>query len=324
MVATGVAEPVVPRDLWSLAAFGSRRLGGLRGRGRVAQWLFRFGGRSAGTWSIPMRRGHRMAVPRSSAESWSAAFTGHYDDELVDFGARFVAAGSLVLDVGASFGFWTIPLARAAREVGSRVVAIEPVARNASILRGNVHANGLEAEVVVAECALGEVSGEVEIAAEPGGCGNAVIVPDRPDASGGDALRAYSVSRVASVPLDALRSRLPAAMPVSFVKIDVEGFEMSVLRGGPRVLAADRPVILGEFNPYWLEKRGVSGDAPEEWARLMGYVVWEVHGRRASAWQDALSVRLTRRAAGREALALLLVPAERRFAWLSDHGAQIG
>jgi methyltransferase FkbM-like protein len=52
---------------------------------------------------------------------------------------------------------------------------------------------------------------------------------------------------------DVVRSR------VAFIKLDVEGHEISALAGVSRILAEDRPVILTEVNEYWLRKAGKSG-----------------------------------------------------------------
>ncbi len=38
------------------------------------------------------------------------------------------------------------------------------------------------------------------------------------------------------------------------IKIDVEGAEVMFLRGGEAFLSRHRPIIYGEFNPYWLKQ----------------------------------------------------------------------
>jgi hypothetical protein len=45
-------------------------------------------------------------------------------------------------------------------------------------------------------------------------------------------------------------------LPVSFMKIDVEGYEPAVLRGAATLIERDRPVIFGEFGSGWLQRRG--------------------------------------------------------------------
>ena len=48
-----------------------------------------------------------------------------YDDEIIRFLTAHVAPGGLVLDIGASLGFYTVPLAVAARSVDAKVLGIE-------------------------------------------------------------------------------------------------------------------------------------------------------------------------------------------------------
>ena len=103
----------------------------------VAATLMRIPSFREGLWNIPMEKGHRMIVPRAAAQSWVPAFTARYDDEKVDLVRRVIRHRSLVLDVGACFGFWTLPLAREAARHNGHVVAFEPVRSNLEILRSH-------------------------------------------------------------------------------------------------------------------------------------------------------------------------------------------
>lgn len=47
----------------------------------------------------------------TSSQSWRAAFTAGYDDEVIDYLAQFIEPDSLVIDVGASLGLYALPLA---------------------------------------------------------------------------------------------------------------------------------------------------------------------------------------------------------------------
>lgn len=47
--------------------------------------------------------------------------------------------------------------------------------------------------------------------------------------------------------------------PVDFLKIDVEGAEIDVLEGAPRILAEDRPILMIEFRATNLERAGHTG-----------------------------------------------------------------
>jgi FkbM family methyltransferase len=261
-----------------------------------------------------MRRGHRMEVPANSAQSWRAAFTGSYDDAELDLLVPFVRQGSLVLDIGASLGFYTIPLAQVVRARAGRLVAVEPIYANCEVLRRNLAVNGLTEVASVLPVALGAEDAQVLLHVESGGTGNATIVSGlaasevaRHDKAGGTgATQPASVRR-----LDDLE--LPfgeLSMPCSLVKIDAEGFEMNILEGASEFVAGHRPVIFGEFHPVWLKTRGVPATEPQRWAVVNGYDCMELTHRRTHPLVDMERVGLRPLPEGvsRSGASLLLIP----------------
>jgi FkbM family methyltransferase len=290
------AHPVWRRPI-DAVAFASRTLPPLRGRGRVALFLQQRMSGPEGSWTINMRRGHRMTVPVSSAQSWSAAFTGAYDDDQIDLLVPFIEPGSFVLDIGASLGFYSVPLGLAAQKIGARVLAVEPVRANCEIIQRNLQLNGLMDVVDILPYALGRQDAEVSLHIESGGSGNATIVTGvdlgavrQHDAAGNMAARETSRIR----PLDGLP--LPPeyrGRRCTLMKLDTEGFEMEVLLGATSFIATHRPVILAEFNPSWLQSRGVHAAAPLDWAAANGYSCKETTFSRESPISDVRRVSLT-------------------------------
>jgi FkbM family methyltransferase len=58
---------------------------------------------------------------------------------------------------------------------------------------------------------------------------------------------------------------------VDLVKIDVEGWELAVLRGAIRLLGAARPVVLFEYDPAYISRCGGSGAALTSYLHDSGY-----------------------------------------------------
>lgn len=174
---------------------------------------------------------------------------------------RYVRPGATVVDVGANIGYNAIHAARLAGSRG-RVVAVEPAADNLAVLRRNVAAARLE-NVVVEPVAAGRSSGTHELFVR--GAVSAVnsLFPQSCYASVTD------VVRVPVVPLDELVSGC-----ADVVKIDVEGAELDVLEGMPRLLAAAAPVIVVEWHPLLQRLAGYAPDALPRWLLERGY---EVH-----------------------------------------------
>jgi len=274
--------------LLELAAATSRRLTAFRGKAQIAQRMMRWQRGSDDTaWLVTRRNGDRIVLPPRSVMCWQMAFTGVWDDSTIAHVQRYVRPGSVALDIGAAIGLWTVPLARAARTVGATVVAIEPLPANARWLHTNLALNGVLDEVVVHKVALGSSTGMARLeSAEMAGGSAALAVVDGPPlaADGVDVL----VRR-----LDDLA--LPG--PVSFMKLDVEGHECQVLDGASAVIETDRPVILGEFSPAFLELRGETMGHSLDRLFELGYQVASVEGVRTRPWRARGEVLIRRLAA---------------------------
>lgn len=255
-----------------------------------------------------------MEVPANSAQSWIAAFTGAYDDAELDLLLSYIRRGSFVLDVGASLGFYAIPLAKAVKDLGGRLVAVEPVRGNCQVLRRNIALNGLGDVVSLLPVALGDKEERVLLHIETGGTGNATIVSGlnpsqvaHHDRQGGTGTAEHAdVRRLDNVelPVDG------PAQACSLLKMDVEGFEMEMLEGASQFIAAHRPVIFGEFHPVWFETRGIDPSEPQRWAETNRYDCMELVYARPHRFLDLekITLRPLGRDGARSGTGLLLLP----------------
>ncbi|HVR61719.1 MAG TPA: FkbM family methyltransferase [Polyangia bacterium] len=257
-----------------------------------------------------MNDGTTMTVPRSAEMSWIPAFTGAYDPAQLEIILRFLTPGSFALDVGACFGFYAVPMGRAAAKKDAQVLAFEALRSNERLLRNNLHQNRLDGVVVSLPIALGREPATVEMLVEGGGTGNAFV---RTSGFKGAADSRAVAENIRIERLDDMPwYRWTSKARCSLVKMDIEGFELEALAGGEAFIAKHRPVIFGEFNGWFLERHGFSPDAPIEWARRHGYVCLDLVSARRSRLTD--EVRLTPQALGAGAARrggdLLLLPIE--------------
>jgi FkbM family methyltransferase len=181
--------------------------------------------------------------------------------------------GGCALDLGANFGLYTQFLAETVGPAG-QVHAVEPVPGTCDVLRTNVRRLGLSA-VSVYNLAVSDGIDEVTMAVpqyDRGGDNlyEARVIHDETAAG-------ERTVRVPAARLDDLFGRLGR---IDFVKCDVEGHELSVVRGAGEILRVHRPAWLME----------VSGDpddpdsAAAEVVRLMGragYRVFHLDGDEA-------------------------------------------
>lgn len=148
----------------------------------------------------------------------------------------------LAIDVGANFGNHTCFFAAF---LADRVLSLEPVPELYSLLDENIRANGLT-NVLALPVAAGAGSGRGEIFRPIGSATNAGSIQVRSVAEDrvetGDLVPIESVD----VLLDRNATELDG-LPVTLLKIDVEGSEVAVLLGAQRTIERYRPTILVEL-----------------------------------------------------------------------------
>jgi len=154
-----------------------------------------------------------------------------YEVEELDIISAHVRRGSVMLDVGANVGNHTI---YAVTFLGARrVICVEPNPEAAAILRINVERNRLHAHV---DLHLG-----VALSDRPG---TAVVSRTIEMNLGG-----VTLARQAGGPIRLVAGdELLGGERVDFIKIDVEGMELEVLRGLRRTIETCRPAILAEVD----------------------------------------------------------------------------
>lgn len=145
-----------------------------------------------------------------------------------------------LLDVGANIGTTCIPAV--SRGLSSTAIAIEPEPVNFALLAANVRVNGLQASVTCVHAAAGAArEGTVDLELATANFGDhrvASPLGPRPD-------RSRSVS-LPSVTLDDVAPAM--AGDRGLIWMDVQGYELQVLRGAVGLLERGVPVVM-EFWP---------------------------------------------------------------------------
>jgi FkbM family methyltransferase len=156
--------------------------------------------------------------------------------------------GCTFVDVGANIGAVAVWAARRVGPLG-HVVAVEPAADNIAVLRANVDANHL-GNVAVVTGAAGRAREQREFYVRGDVSAVGSLFPDSIYASVTD------IVHVEVTPLDDL-----VTGSADLVKIDVEGAELDVLAGMPRLLASPATKLVVEWHPVLQRAAGYAAGA---------------------------------------------------------------
>ncbi len=192
-----------------------------------------------------------------------------------------IEPGSTVLDVGASFGLYSVVAGRSVGENG-RVFSFEP-SRIADVLADHLRLNGVAERVDIQRLVVSDEVGEV-------------------DFWEGDDTMLASIARAAAERgvidgRDITRHLRPATTLDAFchsrevvpnvVKIDVEGAEAKVLRGAEAFLRRRQGSIVLEVHPWALREFGDTQDDMLSWLDSLGWTANHLYSRGEPTNRDA-------------------------------------
>jgi FkbM family methyltransferase len=195
------------------------------------------------------------------------AVLGLYERAETGFLAGFVTSEDICLNVGANFGYYTYLLASRGRSV----VAVEPIPFMQDLISRTIEYNKIN-NIKLLKSACGSQNGTIMfLENENAGLSSASY--------GGNvqALKEYEVDVIKADELGLER--------LDIVVIDVEGFELEVLKGMRNILMAHRPrlLMIELYSPY-LRRFGASIDEVLSLLKSVGYAPMELVDGRLCGW----------------------------------------
>jgi FkbM family methyltransferase len=176
---------------------------------------------------------------------------GIWEPENLSVLYSFVTSNTVFLDIGANIGYFSIAIGNRLKRSG-KVFAVEPHPTLTNLIERSVQLNSLEAVVQIFQCAVSDQEGALDL-----------FYPDDHLGKGSSTRNADEQGRCLSVHAHRLDSLLPQDVVVDLIKIDVEGHELSVLRGMHEVLQRSPNVKV------LFEKLDSSNTETDEIGRLM-------------------------------------------------------
>ena len=192
---------------------------------------------------------------------------------------NLVTPGTTIVDVGAFIGFFSLRFARWVSGSG-RVMALEPDPKSLARLRHRLERAGLTNVVDCIQAAVAHESGERRLTL------NATCPVDHKLGEDGIPVNTTTIDDLLAV---------YGWPPVSFIKIDVQGAEASVIAGARRTIATYHPSLLVEVSDATLQAYGSSAEKLLSMLVGFGYTIHRLDRRNISEavtleqalqWQD--------------------------------------
>lgn len=220
--------------------------------------------------ALPIRPDWTLQCPRNALDG--AFRLQLYDPPQVRELDEFIALvrrhpGVRLLDIGSHFGVFSF----AALQYGgpkAQAFAVDPSATAQMMLGRIADLNASDDRLRFLRAAAGAAPGELEMVdTGVGGAGYMVLPGDQPQADR---------TRIPQVTIDQLAPQLPPRPDI--IKIDVESYELEVLRGGRATLAGARVILCLELHNQMMRARGVNPQAVLDLLREYGYAHFTCDG----------------------------------------------
>jgi FkbM family methyltransferase len=259
------------------AAWIGNRIGKPPGFERVARW-FAPPEKCGGLPELCLARdGFVFLARRGMPVEWHVSFFGSYEPEIRAIFRAVLPMGGVALDIGANVGWHTLLMASLVGS-GGRVLAAEANPSVRQRLQDNLNLNRFK-QVEVVPYAMADTEGMMEFYAPEG---------DDPDSGNGYVVTPGRAARTGTVRVESRRMdsiiRSSGIDRLDVIKIDVEGFEWPVLRGGEETIARFRPHVVFEYNTVYASRGGGTPKLMAEFFRTHRYRLFAI-GRN---WNEAI------------------------------------
>jgi len=186
-------------------------------------FIFNYGGKSI-TFFLPNKEDHIQKKIINSKN--------FYEIDLLEEIGRFPLEKGAFIDIGANIGNHSIYFASI---LNREVYAFEPTDEASNIFTKNIKLNGLEKKIHRFQVALGQKEQ------------SANYILDELN-TGATKLNIVEGGRVTIKPLDQFINIINA--PIALIKIDVEGFELDVLKGAKKTIKEHKPLLIIETQEH--------------------------------------------------------------------------
>jgi FkbM family methyltransferase len=187
-------------------------------------------------------KGIKYALDLNEFIDSSIYYRGSFEPITTATMSKYVKPGMTVIDIGANIGCHTLRYAKLVGKKG-KVIAFEPMQWALSKLKRNIELNDFD-NIVLEKIALSDVSGKRSAYFRSSYTLDNRSAPD-----------SEVLEDINFLTLDEYVDRNQLNR-IDFIKLDVDGYEYKVIRGGLNTIAKFKPVIIMELGEYTLREHG--------------------------------------------------------------------
>lgn len=208
---------------------------------------------------VRIQSGHEFKyVPEQMGGLLGLEYKHGFESEDIQSVLKLLPNNAVVIDVGANFGVYSVLIASILGD--SQVHSFEPVPQTAELLRLNAVRNQVDSRIVINNVAVGSESGSLPITTDRY-AGNYLLTQNNYDGHR---------QEVPVIRLDDYVSE-KGLQHIDFIKCDVEGAELLVMKGATKVLTVMRPIIMLEIAEEWTVRFGYIARDLKNYMFSMGY-----------------------------------------------------
>ena len=188
-----------------------------------------------------------MAHPKKGTLTRAVIRRGYWEKTETEAFIRHLKPDALVIDAGANFGHYALV---ASKFVGSGgcVIAFEPNVESFELLQSNIEMLAHQ-NVVAVQAGLSDENGDMTLTVDLSNPGGHSFTKNNVREIGAGVTTPVHT-------LDHYLSTNQRHLSVGLIKIDVQGLEGKVIRGGTQTILRDHPIIFCEVTPEAMESSG--------------------------------------------------------------------
>lgn len=216
-----------------------------------------------------MNRGSRLLVFQNEDIGRRLIVMKKFEDDELDFCLKHVSSGDTCIDVGGNVGYYAIPFAKTTGPDGL-VISIEPLYRNALVIRLAAELNGFR-NVDVIQAAAVDVPQTITMHVPNSDSAYAHISNTTSISS--------DIQKIDGLTIDSIIQDRPTGR-VAVLKVDVEGAEMMALKGASDLFSdpGRRPrLIMAELVPAYLARFNSTIEDVFEFMSALNFSAFRLH-----------------------------------------------